>query len=174
MFHTFRHAAVFLTAVATLVLGATSASAADQGVPLKVQFAGSAAFSGPSSTSFVGSGNASLMGHIATRGDAQITCFPPDPSSRACVSPDDCPGGVPNVNTETLAAASGDTLTIKSLDIACPIGPAGSNQYHGTGQWTVQGGTGRFANATGRGSFDGHSDFNAGTFAATLTGTIAY
>ena len=98
------------------------------------------------------------MGHITNVGTAVITG--PDSS---------CPGGVANVNTETFTNNDDDTLTIVSQDVACPEGPA---KYHGTGNWTVTGGSGRFSGAAGQGSFDGHSDFSAGTFAVTLTGLL--
>ena len=54
--------------------------------------------------------------------------------------------------------------------MACPNSPG---KYHGTGHWAVTGATGRFHAAAGQGSFDGNSDFNAGTFTMTLTGTLA-
>jgi hypothetical protein len=81
-----------------------------------------------------------------------------------------CPGGLANDNHETLTAANGDTLMLISYDVACPMSPG---TYHGTGHWRVDGGTGRFSGASGRGSFDGHSDFNQGVFSFQLTGTIS-
>lgn len=99
------------------------------------------------------------MGRIETGGRAYISG--PDSS---------CPGGVANLNVEMLTAANGDTLTISSQDVACPTGPG---RYHGTGQWTVIGGTGRFSETTGQGSYDGSADFNAGTFVIDLTGALS-
>ena len=145
--------------------GTSAISTAKSGVPFKADFSGSAAFSGPASTAFVGSGNASHMGRISTSGHADH--FVGDPS---------CPGGIGNTNTEVLTAANGDTLTIVSNDVACPVGDPTLQQYHGTGHWSVEPGTGtgRFSNASGEGTFDGHSDFLSQTFAATLTGSIDY
>lgn len=160
MFQKLHQSVLALLAVGALLLGASPAAAADSQVPFKVTFSGSAAISSPTTSTFVGTGHASHLGRITTSGRADITGL--DGS---------CPGGVANVNTETLTAANGDTITISSQDVACPTGPG---QYHGTGHWTVVGGTGRFAGATGAGSFDGHSDFIAGTFEATLTGSILY
>jgi hypothetical protein len=74
---------------------------------------------------------------------------------------DKCANGNTNTNTETLTAANGDTLTITSSDVGCSEGQLG---FHGTGNWTVSGGIGRFAGANGTGTFDGHSDFVADTF----------
>jgi hypothetical protein len=84
-----------------------------------------------------------------------------------------CPGGVlgvPNLNTETLTASNGDTLTIRMEDLACPTGPS---SFHGTGRWTITGGTGSFEHATGQGTSDGGADFATGTFTFTLSGTLA-
>jgi hypothetical protein len=170
MIHPRRAVGLILLAVAMLLPGASAVAAKDHGVPFKADFAGSAGFSGPTTTVFAGSGNASHLGRISSSGFADISCFPSDPTSTSCV-PGGCPGGVPNVQTETFTAANGDTLTILSQDVACPTGPS---QYHGMGVWTVTGGTGRFADATGNGTLDGHSDFAAGTFDAVLDGSIAY
>ncbi len=169
MHQTIRRSLVVLTAVGILMLSASTAFAKDHAVPFKASFSGAAAFTSPTTTGFWGIGTASHLGRITTTGQAQITCFPPDGTSTACDGGTGCPGGVPNINTETLAAANGDTLTIQSSDVACPTGPY---QYHGSGQWMIVGGTGRFAGATGSGSFDGHSDFAAGTFDISLAGTI--
>jgi hypothetical protein len=152
-------AAVTFLALATPGLGAASASAASSPIPFTASFSGSAAITSPTTTSFSGTGTATQMGRIASQGHVDITGS--DPS---------CPGGVANVNTETLTAANGDRLTITSQDVACPTGPG---EYHGTGHWTVTSGTGRFSNATGQGSYDGTADFNAGTFVINLTGAIA-
>jgi len=75
------------------------------------------------------------------------------------------------VNTEILTDAHGDTLTIVSQDVSCPTGPG---QFNGTGAWTVSGGTGRFAGATGQGSASGGADFSAGTFTMSLNGTVQF
>lgn len=83
-----------------------------------------------------------------------------------------CPGdvpGIPNVHTETLTGANGDRLEIRMINFACPTGPF---TFHGTGQWSVAGGTGRFESATGEGTIEGDADFETGMFALTLTGTL--
>lgn len=98
------------------------------------------------------------MGAITTQGQAVIE----GPS-------DSCPGGIVNVNTEILTDNDGNTLTIVSEDVACPVAPG---LLHGTGQWTVVAGTGRFSGATGSGSLDGYADFIVGTFDVTLSGTV--
>ena len=104
-------------------------------------------------------GIATSLGSSATQGHADITG--PDSS---------CPGGIANVNCETLTAANGDSLTITSDDVACPISP---NVFHGTGHWVVVGGTSRFSGTAGQGHIDGHSDFNQGLCSFELTGTVS-
>jgi hypothetical protein len=98
------------------------------------------------------------MGHITNVGTVVLNG--PDGS---------CPGGIANLNTETLTDPAGDTLTISSQDVSCP---AASNRFQGTGRWTVTGGTGRFDGATGQGRAVGGADFNAGTFTMALIGTV--
>ena len=147
-------------ALTALLLGPTAGGAlADSSIPITAVFSGSAGFASPTQTVFVGSGTASHMGAITTNGHADVTGFD-----------NSCSGGVANINTETLTAADGSTLTVVSNDVACPTGPG---QYHGTGHWTVVGGTGRFAGTTGSGSLDGQSDFIVGTFDVRLTGQIS-
>lgn len=167
---------VAVLTTSSLLLGANAVSAASHvPLPFAATFSGSAGFAGPTTTVFTGSGVAIRMGLVTTSGHAEIGCFPPPGSPMTCVSSGGCPGGVPNANFETLTAANGDTLTIKSDDVACPLDTQDypPSRYHGTGHWTVIGGTGRFASASGQGSFDGRSDFGAGTFTETLIGTVA-
>src|SRR5262249_2263759 len=84
-----------------------------------------------------------------------------------------CAGGVPNDQTEILTAANGDSLTIVSSDVACPVGDPALLRFHGTGHWVVTGGTGRFSGVSGQGSYEGHGDFLQGTFDIELNGTIS-
>jgi hypothetical protein len=150
--------AVVLVATAPLLLGVPPAFATTAPLPFNATYSGSSAFTSPSTVSFLGSGTATHMGRITNVGTVVVT----GPTGS-------CSGGNANVNTETLTDPNGDTLTISSQDVACPTG---ANQFHGTGQWTVTGGTGRFEGATGQGLADGGADFNAGTFTMTLTGTV--
>jgi hypothetical protein len=151
--------AVALMAVGLLAISVRPAFAGTDHHPFKAKLSGSMAMTSQTTVSFVGSGTATSMGHITNVGNVAFTG-----------SDSNCPGSITNVNTETLTDNHGDTLTIASLDVACPIGPG---QVHGTGHWTVTGGTGRFSGTTGQGSADGIGDFNAGTFTMTLTGTLA-
>jgi hypothetical protein len=147
-------------AAGALLLAAGPATASSAERPFTATFSGRVAMPSPTTGTFDGAGLASHMGRISTDGDAVITGL--DEST--------CPGGLANVHVETLTAANGDTLTITSLDVACPVGPGA---FEGSGHWTVTGGTGRFADATGAGTFVGSLDLGAGSFTITLKGTVA-
>jgi hypothetical protein len=143
------------------IVGLTTNTASALGVPLPfhAKFSGTAALTSATVTSFSGKGDATYLGHVLTDGHAYISG-----------SDSSCPGGVANLNVETLTASTGDTLTISSQDVACPTSPG---IYRGSGHWTVTGGTGRYAHASGQGSYAGTANFNVGTFTITLNGSVA-
>jgi hypothetical protein len=145
-------------AAALLVLWAQSAPAATGHPSFKATFSGGIGLNADGTISLVGSGSSTRMGHITNHGTIVIT------------GDGSCPGGKTNTNTETLTDNDGNTLTITSQDLGCPISPG---LFHGTGNWAVTGGTGRYANASGSGTTDGYTDFNSGTFIMTLVGTLS-
>jgi hypothetical protein len=163
-------AAALVAVCGSLAVNATGVSAGVAQLPWRATFSGAAAFTSPTTTLFVGKGNASYMGRI--RSDGHVCLPSPTCAPLAAVT---CPGGIPNVNVEVLTEVNlfgqpaDDTLTLVSQDVACPTGP---DQFHGMGHWTVSGGTGRFRYAIGQGTFDGHVDFNAGTYSMTLVGNV--
>jgi hypothetical protein len=128
-------------------------------VPFTGSYWGTAAFTSATTITFSGTGSATYLGRGANEGNVVVTG--PDTS---------CPGGIANINYETLTAANSDTLMLTSYDVACPIGPGA---LHGTGHWVVTGGTGRFSGASGQGTIDGHADFNQGVFGFHLTGSLS-
>jgi hypothetical protein len=154
---------VALAAAVTLGLLTLAPAAAAKGqVPFKARLSGTAAFTSPTTVEFHGGGHATHLGRIVGSGVAVLG--PPTGT---------CPGGaagIPNVHTETLTAANGDELVIRMVDVACATGPF---TFRGTGHWTVLGGTGRFRDATGQGTVEGHADFQSSTFELTLTGTLS-
>jgi hypothetical protein len=75
-----------------------------------------------------------------------------------------------DVLIETLIAANGDTLTILCVQ---NVQDLGNGQLHGTDSWTVTGGTGRFAGATGSGTGDTYVRGLA-TFTKHMTGTLSF
>ncbi len=153
--------AVMLITIATIGIGVNSASAAaGHQVPFHASYSGTAAFTSATTALFTGTGIASHLGRSANENHITVT----GPATS-------CPGGFANINVETLTAANGDTLELTGPhDVGCPTRPG---VVHGTGDWTVTGGTGRFAGATGQGTFVGGADFNLGTFSFQLTGTIS-
>ena len=152
---------VMLIAMGTIGIGANSASAAaGHQVPFRASYSGTAAFTSATTALFTGTGIASHLGRSTNVNHITVT----GPATS-------CSGGFANVNRETLTAANGDKLELTGLhDVGCPTRPG---VVHGTGDWTVTGGTGRFAGATGQGTFVGGADFNKGTFSFQLTGTIS-
>jgi hypothetical protein len=148
-----------------IVLGAMGirarsvAAASAQQVPFSASYSGTAILTSPTSATFSGTGIATYLGASTNQGNSVVTG--PDSS---------CSGGLANDHYETLTAANGNTLSLISYDVACPVSPG---QFHGTGHWVVTGGTGRFSGASGQGTFNGHSDFNQGVFSFQLTGAIS-
>jgi hypothetical protein len=147
-----------LIALGAMGIRARSVAAAGGQDPFNGSYSGTAALTSATTATFRGAGISAYLGRGTSEGDSVVTG--PDSS---------CPGGLANVNHETLTAANGDTLMLVSYDVACPTSPGA---FHGTGHWVVTGGTGRFSGAAGQGTFDGHSDFNQGVFSLQLTGTI--
>ena len=153
---------VMLIAIGTIGIGANSASAAaGHQVPFQASYSGTAAFTSVTTALFTGTGIASRLGRSTNENHITVT------------GPASCPGGIANINVETLTAANGDQLMLKGPhDVGCPS-PTDPNVVHGTGAWTVAGGTGRFAGATGQGTFVGGANFTNHTFWFQLTGTIS-
>lgn len=81
------------------------------------------------------------------------------------------PDGFDITGNLTLTAANGDELFI-SYHATTPYPDPATGAFNPAGTFTITGGTGRFANATGGGTLSAHA--NAGTPAttATLDGTI--
>jgi hypothetical protein len=157
----FRMFALILLALGPIAMGANPVHAQDQQVPFSGSYSGTVSFTSDQNVVLLdGTGRATHLGRSTTEGTVTIT------------GPvvDGCPGGIANVNTETLTAANGDTITLTVEDVACPEGPG---LFHGTGEWEVTEGTGRFSGATGHGTFDGHINLVEGRFTFDLSGTIS-
>jgi hypothetical protein len=153
-------------AVGALVtgLGLQPASAATH-VPFKAVYSGTFI---PTDTGFnvSGAGHATKLGSSTNQGTVVMLSQPNE----------SCPTtGFVVTNDETLIAANGDQVTLTILDKRCPVaGEPGI--YDGVSTYHITGGSGRFADATGEGTFDGRGDFNFPnnlTFTYTFDGTIS-
>jgi hypothetical protein len=88
------------------------------------------------------------------------------------VGPSTCANGFAVQDVETLTStATGDGITFSVDSQACPTATPGV--YEIKTPYTVTGGTGRFAGATGQGTADCFGNFNNDTFHYTLQGTIS-
>jgi len=153
----FRLLGVILIALGTTGIGANSVHAEDHQVPFFASYAGTVTF-GAQANFLEGTGRSTHLGRSTDEATVVIT------------APPDANGCIPNVQTHTLTAANGDTLTLTNFDLACPEGPG---LFHGTGEWQVTGGTGRFSGATGGGTLSGHIDFIAAQYTLDLSGGIS-
>ena len=80
----------------------------------------------------------------------------------------------PATGSSTLTAANGATLTFSQTGTVCEVGKSSPNVAHTfTGTYTITGGTGRFAGATGSGTISG-GDNGQGISSYTASGTISY
>jgi hypothetical protein len=149
-----------------LQTGSAGADTHGTNLPFRASGTGTIVENGPEGT-LNGSAQALHMGASQFSGSAFTFTFPPP-----------CEFGTePDSISLDLTAANGDTVF---MNIAQNICQAGASQiYDATGTYTVAGGTGRFANATGSGttstraSFPGSSPSGSGSFAITADGTIS-
>ena len=137
-------------------MGTGPAYAAENQVPLFGTFSGTVTLTGPTTATLNGSGIGNLMGLAAEAGNvSNIT-----PTAT----------GMTDVMVETLSGANGDSLTILCNQVAVSYGPG---LFQAKDQWTVIGGTGRFAGASGSGTGNTNIDLNKGTYSKQMTGTIS-
>lgn len=156
----FRMLAAMLAALGIIGIAANTVHASDTQVPFVGSYSGTASFTDdPYVRLLDGTGFSTHLGLGTNHGRVVITGLD-----------NSCSGGIANVNYETLIAANGDTLSLASDDVACPVG---QGVYHGTGEWFVTGGTGRFSGASGQGTLDGQVDWVHLVFTINLTGTIS-
>ena len=149
-----------LPLLAALALSAMAASASEN-LPFRLGDEGTITFTSPSTATTAGTGNATHLGTITSDGNLTIV------GEASCI---DNEVGFSAEMQDTFTAANGDIVTTAITMQLCPIAPG---IYHGVGTYIVTGGTGRFANATGSGVFDGTGNFNTGTIICALTGTIS-
>jgi hypothetical protein len=154
--------ALSVTAIAILTLVAPSVRA-ESDVPFKGTFAGTFAIDPATlQLQFAGGGPASHLGASAIVGASQL--MPSGPGCFEIVT-----------DTVTLTADNGDQLVLTNSGQDC-FDETG--RIIGMAAFTVTGGTGRFAGATGTGTTEVVATPNetglAGTFVLTLSGRISY
>lgn len=140
-----------------------------ESVPFSGTFSGEARFDppvAPSRALFQGTGRATHLGATVNAGVLAPLNFVPVPECTLGV-------GIPHTHLETLTAANGDQLLLEMIDLACPVDQT-FMRFHGVGNWTVVGGSGRFADASGSGTVTGDGDFIEGVFEFSLSGKLAY
>jgi hypothetical protein len=152
--------------IATLLglVGLMPASAASQ-LPFKGQFAGSFTFvDSGQGLALSGLGTASFLGQATSSGHivfgAPVTCK---------LGP-----GFAVQDSETLTSTDdGDQITFSVDSQACPTTTPNNGIYEINTAYTVTGGTGRFAGASGQGTADCFGNFNNNTFHFTMQGNIS-
>ena len=133
---------------------------ASHNLPFRLGDEGTITFTGQSTATTAGTGNATHLGRIASDGSLTIV------GEASCGNE----AGFAVEMQDTFTAANGDRLMTAITMQLCPIAPG---IYHGVGTYVVTGGTGRFARATGSGVFDGTGNFSTGTIICALNGTIS-
>jgi len=139
-----------LLALGLAVLGVGSARAADNALPFRAEFAGTVS---PSVGTFTlaGNGRGTQLGGAGYSGSGVLA-----------------PDGMSDTLVETVTASDGSTLTIECRQ---SLEDLGDGVLQGTDAWTVIGGTGRFAQASGSGTGETFV-YGLSTFHKKLTGTI--
>ncbi|MDH3500196.1 MAG: hypothetical protein OEM97_08750 [Acidimicrobiia bacterium] len=138
------------------VLGATPALAMPPSGPVSVYVDGALVQTSEVIFSLDGLGVGQRIGGFSYHGEVVITGV-------------DESGTITDTLTETLTMPNGDTLTILCQQVAVEVAPG---VLAGTDEWTVIGGTGRYAGATGSGSGTTVADLNMGTFTKVFDGAI--
>jgi hypothetical protein len=140
-----------------------------ENVPFLGSFSGQASFDSPTAPTkafFEGSGIATQLGATVNAGVLEPLVFVPVPECELGV-------GIPHTHLETLTGANGDQLLLEMIDLACPIDET-FLVFRGTGNWTVIGGSGRFAEVSGSGTAVGGGNFIDGVFEFRLTGSLTF
>ncbi len=149
-----------LPLVTALALSVMTASAS-QNLPFRLGDEGTITFTSLSTAATAGTGNATHLGRISSAGTLTVVGQP------SCIGNE---LGFAAEMQDTFTRGNGDKLMTAITMQLCPIAPG---IYHGVGTYVVTGGTGRFANSTGSGVFDGTANFITGTIICALTGTIS-
>jgi hypothetical protein len=146
------------------VLGTSPAVFASTAVPFNGSGSGTFAFTSQTTLALSGTGHYTHLGLTTL---SFIGTISPLPAA--------CAGGFNAVEQDTYIAANGDKVYLTVNDVLCPTSAAGV--FSVIGSFTVTGGTGRFADASGSGTITASTTFitgTSGTFSGTTAGTISY
>ncbi len=150
------------TILAVLALGAFPIAFATHSRPFNGSFSGSFTITSQTKATITGTGHFEHLGTTTFANTVTVT------GSAACA------GGVTASEQETFTAANGDELFSSAIDVACPTSPTA---FQLTASFTITGGTGRFADASGSGTTQLSAvitSMTTGTFSGTSSGTITY
>ncbi len=146
------------------VLSAFPVAFASHSRPFNGSFSGSFTMSSATKATITGTGHLEHLGKTSFTGTATATEVRPP-----------CEGGLTATEHDTFTAANGDEVFTSATDVACPT--SNPSVVHVTASFTITGGTGRFADASGSGTVQVSAVFTSmttGTLSSTSTGTISY
>jgi len=149
-------------ALAIMALAAFPVVFASHSEPLNGSFSGTFTLTSQTKATITGSGHLQHFGETSFAALSSVT------------GSASCQGGFTADEQETYTAANGDKVFTSSNDVLCPTY---TNTFQITGSWTITGGTGRFEDASGTGTFHASgvmTSSTSGTFSLTTTGTITY
>lgn len=155
-------AALCLTAAAPATAAPTSQFNAAFSGTLQITATSNGA---PTAAAYGGQGVATQVGPATMAGTIAI------------VGPAACQGGFQATHADTITSAnSGEQVTMTINETSCPRDPANPTTFDCAGTYTITGGSGRFAKATGTGRWAGVLNFTSpsgGDFRSGMTGTIS-
>jgi len=154
---------ILIPGILAVLMVLWAAPAAFAAHPVPFNGSGSGTFtSSPTTISVTGTGHFEHLGLTTISATGTIT------GVTSC-------GGFTATEEDAYTAANGDAITLEVSNVYCAA--SSPNTFQVTGSFTVVGGTGRFADATGSGTISGTAVFltlTSGTFSETTTGTISH
>jgi len=144
------------------VVSALPAAFASHSTPFNGSGTGTFTDTSPTTVLITGTGNYDHLGLTTLRFPSTIT------------GPAVC-GGFTATEQDNYTGANGDSVYLTVHDTICPTSTPSAFQLDGS--FTITGGTGRFADASGSGTVSAAVTFTSatsGTFAGKQTGTITY
>ena len=158
-------AAAATFAVTTAPVAAASTAPVNVGVSGALQITEMAG-GAPTKAVYGGQGSGPSLGPVQMKGTISVT------------GAASCANGFAATHVDTLTTKDGAQLLVTITEESCPIAASGSVvTFRCEGTWTVSGGTGRYASASGSGSWRGSLDLDmntgSGGFTATYSGAVS-